>query len=1401
MTTTYDDNGGSTPNGSIKNFTFTFPYLKTEDVKVSLNGVTQATTKYTVNVGVSPTRIEFNNNSVDSTVQESDGSPKTGVIVRVYRDTDVDSAKAVFAAGSSIRAQNLNDNQDQVLYALQEEQNQPETLTDADINPAAEIQVSKLKDGIARQLLQTDAAGTGVEWSSNIDVPGTLDVTGAVDFDSNLNVDGTLTVAGVSTLTGNVTVGGTVDGRDVAADGSKLDGIETGATADQTNAEIRTAVEAASDSNVFTDADHTKLNAIENNATADQSNAEIRAAVEAATDSNVFTDGDHSKLNAIEDLADVTDATNVNAAGAVMNADTTTAAMQFVIDEDNMSSNLATKVPTQQSTKAYITATSQPLNANLTNLATIPPEITPILASGTILTTNIAELNMLDGKQINNTIDSSASNGGLPTSLAVNNRIVELVTEVGGFHPVANETSFPTTNPDINDGAGTIVSIKALTSAFTTGSGVTTHTFTNGAGSGNNVTITGLTASTTYPAGRGMLLETTTTSGNGSANPPRAYAYHRLTLDEAGVADAQAAVDDFDERYYGPLGSAPGTRPGGGSRVNGDMYFDTSSNKMKVWNNSATSWDDVATSASSFIATLSPAFDGSETEFTASSVPIDAQSCIISINGVIQKPNSGTSTPSEGYVQLANDKIKFATAPTTGADYFMVTLGNAVSIGTPSPNTVGASQLQSNAVTTAKILDQNVTLAKLEHGDGTSDGKFLRSNNGADPTWVAVSTADGTKMPLAGGTFTGDTLYNDSIKAKFGASSDLQIYHNGSTASVIDAKAGDYIYIYSDNLRLNTKTGTEKYLTGTLNGAVELYYDNSKKLETTTNGITVSGNYIGTDWIKLQTDNKGFYSGASDDFAFYHNGSTNIINGNYHPIELRHGAEVHIKCVDDGAVELYHNNSKKLETQSTGVQVFGNLQLDDSNQLNIGSSSDLILMHDGNNSYISTGGVGSLYIRTSTSENAIKCVKDAGVELYYDNVKQVRTTSTGLYLEDDKRIDFGDGADLQIYHDGSNSYIKDNGTGNLIIRNGNDDAIICNTDASVDLFHNNVKKFETTSGGINITGSVACSGGSSNNLSLPDDGKAKFGTGDDLQIFHNGTKNWIEGHNGDIGIALNSGNEYSAEFKTNGAVELFYDNSKKAETYSNGFKINGQLQCEGDVKFDNPDTAGRDIRWDSSDDTLEFSDNTKAGFGDGNDLQIYHDGTTNIIEGLDSNMTIRPKAGENGILLRNNGSVDLYYDDAKKFETTSTGINITDGIRLGGNNAANELDDWEEGTWTATSREGTLGAQAGCRYQKMGSLVWLRGEVYDFSQRSGTVDIGIEGLPFTPAENGYGSAVFYRVANTDDGHIATMANTSGRVQWLVSSQGGSSDWYYLDYEDLNHSGSKINFAVMYRTTA
>ena len=77
------------------------------------------------------------------------------------------------------------------------------TIADADISATAEIAVSKLANGSARQLLQTDAAGSGVEFTSNVDIPGTLDVTGAVTLDSTLQVDG------VATFNANIVMEGT----------------------------------------------------------------------------------------------------------------------------------------------------------------------------------------------------------------------------------------------------------------------------------------------------------------------------------------------------------------------------------------------------------------------------------------------------------------------------------------------------------------------------------------------------------------------------------------------------------------------------------------------------------------------------------------------------------------------------------------------------------------------------------------------------------------------------------------------------------------------------------------------------------------------------------------------------------------------------------------------------------------------------------------------------------------------------------------------------------------------------------------------------------------------------------------------------------------------------------------
>jgi len=132
--------------------------------------------------------------------------------------------------------------------------------------------------------------------------------------------------------------------QDVAG-GMVTGNTETGITVtyQDSNGTIDFVVASQTDEN-FTTADHSKLDGIEANATADQTNAEIRAAVEAATDSNVFTDADHTKLNAIEASADVTDTTNVVAAltagnGITIASDGTIAAGALALTSVNTAAN------------------------------------------------------------------------------------------------------------------------------------------------------------------------------------------------------------------------------------------------------------------------------------------------------------------------------------------------------------------------------------------------------------------------------------------------------------------------------------------------------------------------------------------------------------------------------------------------------------------------------------------------------------------------------------------------------------------------------------------------------------------------------------------------------------------------------------------------------------------------------------------------------------------------------------------------------------------------------------------------------------------------------------------------------------------------------------------------------
>ena len=96
------------------------------------------------------------------------------------------------------------------------------------------------------------------------------------------------------------------------------------------------------------------------------------------------------------------------------------------------------------------------------------------------------------------------------------------------------------------------------------------------------------------------------------------------------------------------------------------------------------------------------------------------------------------------------------------------------------------------------------------------------------------------KLPLAGGTMTGDTAHGDNVKAKFGTGNDLNIYHDGSDSYIKDDGTGS-LWVASNEFRVANAGVTENMIIATENAAVKLYHNNALKLETTATGVAVTG--------------------------------------------------------------------------------------------------------------------------------------------------------------------------------------------------------------------------------------------------------------------------------------------------------------------------------------------------------------------------------------------------------------------------------------------------------------------------------------------------------------------------------------------------------------------------------
>ena len=501
---------------------FSFPSILESDIKVTVDEVLKSSgTHYNI--------TGYTTTGGGNVVFTSGNIPASPAKIRISRDTGVDIARATYTAGSSVKAADLNANHEQVLFALQEEQN----------------------------------------------------VTNA-----------TSTVSGLMS----------------AADKAKLDGIETAATADQTAAEIRTLVESANDSNVFTDADHTKLNSL-------------------------------GTLSALSDV----NTTGV-ANGKILKYDGTTS--KFVIADDSGGGSGG--------------------SSTFAGLSDTPVNFTG--AAGKTLKVNSA----------GNAIEF------VTVTTPTQDIVDDTTPQLGGNLDVqAREINTSTTNGNIKlnpNGTG-VVEIK-------------------GAGGADGTLQLNCSANS-----HGVKIK----------SPPHSAAQsYTLTL-PSNIVNGQFLKTD----------------------ANGNLSWSAAGGNQSIAINTL--------SSSSGTGGGSATFNGSATRFTLSNPGTNAQAHLVSINGVIQKPNSGTS-PSEGFAIDGNDII-FASAPASGADFFILTLGLAISVGTPADDSVTSAKIVDGTIVNGDIADDTITEAKLDiHAAPSGTDKVLGyTSNGME--WVesaAGATGGGT---------------------------------------------------------------------------------------------------------------------------------------------------------------------------------------------------------------------------------------------------------------------------------------------------------------------------------------------------------------------------------------------------------------------------------------------------------------------------------------------------------------------------------------------------------------------------------------------------------------------------------------------------------------------------------
>ena len=1196
-------------NGNGGNTTFSIDSFSEDEIEVYVDGVLKTT-------GSSNDYTIPNYSSTGGTVTWVGTPPSSSNKIRIVRKTDLMNngntaveGRATYAAGSSVKADDLNNNQKQVLRSLQERQDQ-------------KIQRYDLEDGeVIRSKIAADA------------------VDGTKIADDSINSEHYV----ADSIDTEHYAPSSVDTTALASNSVTNDKL--------TDNSVRTA--EIKDLNVTT----AKLenNAVTNSKLADN-----------AVDSRNYVDGsiDHEHL-----ANDIVDADNIQddavgsehiQANAVTDSEIATGTLdnRYYTETELNAGQLDNRYYTETELDAgqldnrYYTETE--LNAGqLDNRYFTETELTNGALDGRYFTETEADaryFNISTGDTIKDGDTFPDNDTTIATTAAINDRIIDLVDDVGGFVPIANETSFPTANPDVNNGAGTLISIKAIGSTRTPSSG--TVTISNGAGS-NTVTITGC-GSTVLTAGFGVIVETTSTL--------HTYAFHRLVPKATEVTTVAGIASNIT----------------------------TVANNTSNINAVAADASDIGIVAA----------DGTDIGLVAGSISnvnttAGSISNVNTVAGSISNVNAvGTNISNVNAVNSNESNINSAVSnasninsAVSNASNITTVAGSISNVNTAATNIASINTAASNISNVNNFTDRYQIASSDPSTDGggnalaegdlyfnTSADELKVYNGGA---WQGGVTATGNFAVTTGNTFTGDNTYNDNIKAKFGTSSDLEIYHDGSHSYIEDAGTGK-LKLKTSGFLVQTTTD-ETMIQALQNNQVELYYNNTKMLETSADGVVLA------EHLEL-ADNKEIRVGASDDLKIYHDATDGFIAHSTGKLRLnadtiylkdKDNGDMFIQCNHDAGVQLRYDNSAKLETTSGGIAVTGsvvptgNVNLGDSSNSNnnrfiAGASDDLMIYHNGSNSYIDDAGTGSLIARgnqflfrdISNDHNVIVATAGAGVDLYHNNSKKFKTTSTGVGIpgslsveSDSQKLTVGGGDDLEIYHDGTDSYITNN-TGNLNIicdsnqainlKHGSENMLRAITDGAVELYHDGVRKLHTRSDAINIIGDL--------DMTDADSYKINLGIGSDLQIYHDSADSYINNSTGVLRInndgtdlvmstdnnvhIRTNGTEEAIKAVANGAVELYHDNSKKLETFANGMIVYGSEGAAGLVN----------IYADEGDDN---ADKWR--------LQVNPNGSFKL-----QNFT--SGSWESNIEATGNAQVQLYYDNSVKFQTSSSGGTLTGNL-------------------------------------------------------------------------------------------------------------------------------------------